>query len=129
MDIKDGKREEFASGALRSDAKGRGRFDLISPYALHRLAIQYEIGGEQKGDRNWEQGFPISRACSSNIRHVMEQLAGDRSEDHYAAAAWQLFCAMHFEELIKLRRMDSKWNDLPALPELINELTGDANGT
>ncbi len=116
MGIKNGKRQEFESGALRSDATGRGRFDLISPYALQRLAIQYEIGGKQKGERNWEQGFPISRACSSNVRHVMDQLRGDRSEDHYAAAAWQLFCAMHFEELIKEGRMDTKWNDLPLQP-------------
>lgn len=118
MTIIDGKRREFDSGALRSDAEGRGRFDLISPYALLRLAIQYETGGLQKGDRNWEQGFPISRACSSAIRHITQQLSGDRREDHYAAASWQMFCAMHFEVLIGQGRLDPKWNDLPIRPPL-----------
>lgn len=92
MKPKDGKRTEYDSGALRSDRTGRGRYDLISPHGLKRLAIQYEEGGIQKGERNWEQGFPISRALCSTIGHLMDQLKGDRSEDHYAAAVWQLFC-------------------------------------
>ncbi|KKN52375.1 hypothetical protein LCGC14_0612920 [marine sediment metagenome] len=118
----DGKRTEYDSGAVRSDRTGRGRYDLISPYGLKRLAIQYEYGGIQKGDRNWEQGFPISRAICSAIGHLMDQLAGDRSEDHFAAATWQTFAAMHFEELIKLGRMDPKLNDLPVQPVPIEEM-------
>jgi len=113
MEPKDGKRTEYNSGALRSDRTGRGRYDLISPHALLRLAIQYEEGGIQKGARNWEQGFPISRACCSAIGHLMQQLAGDRSEDHYAATAWQVFCAMHFEELIQQGRLPVELNDIP----------------
>lgn len=113
MLIKDGKRTTYASGALRSDQAGRGRYDLISPHGLRRLAIQYEIGGIQKGDRNWEQGFPCSRAICSAIRHLMQQLAGDRSEDHLAAAVWQEFCAMHFEEEIERGRLPVLLNDIP----------------
>jgi len=113
MKPKDGKRTEYASGALRSDRTGRGRYDLISPHGLKRLAIQYEEGGIQKGERNWEQGFPISRACCSAIGHIMDQLKGDRSEDHYAAAVWQLFCAMHFEALIEQGKLPVTLNDIP----------------
>jgi len=113
MQIKDGKRHQYDSGALRSNRTGRGRYDLISPHALLRLAIQYEIGGQQKGDRNWEQGFPCSRAICSAIGHLMQQLAGDRSEDHYAATAWQVFCAMHFEEEIERGRLPVLLNDVP----------------
>jgi len=112
---KNGKRTTYKSGALRSDRTGRGRYDLVSPYGLKRLAVQYEYGGRQKGDRNWEKGFPISRAICSAIGHLYDYLTGDRSEDHLAAAAWQEFAAMHFEELIKLKRMDPKLNDVPVL--------------
>lgn len=111
--VKNGERDEYATGALRGKQAGRGRYDLISPYGLHRLAVQYEVGGIQKGDRNWEQGFPTSRAISSSMRHMVQQLAGDRSEDHYAAAAWQCFCAMHFEEMIKLGLLDAALDDVP----------------
>lgn len=120
MQPKEHEHEEFDSGAKRSDRSGKGRFDLVSPYGLQRLAVQYEEGGKSHAsdERNWEQGFPISRALCSAIGHINEQLKGDRSEDHLAAAAWQLFCAMHFEELIKLGQLDPKWNDLPVQPPL-----------
>lgn len=113
MQPKNGKRTEYPSGALRSNRTGRGRYDLISPFGLKRLAIQYEEGGIQKGDRNWEQGFPISRALCSAIGHLMDQLTGDRSEDHLAAASWQLFAAMHFEELIEQGKLPVELNDIP----------------
>jgi len=32
------------------------------------------------------------------LRHVFLWLAGDKSEDHLAHAAWGLFSVMHFEE-------------------------------
>lgn len=87
----------YETGAKRSDETGKGRFDLISPYGLKRLAVRYEEGVKHKGERNWEKGFPVSRAMSSAMRHINQYLAGDRSEDHLAGAAWQLFAAMHFE--------------------------------
>ena len=93
--------QQFASGAKRSNQTGKGRYDLITPHGLRRLAIRYEEGVEHKGERNWEKGFPVSRAISSAIRHIMQYLAGCRKEDHIAAAAWQMFCIMHFEETFK----------------------------
>ncbi len=117
MKPKDGKRTEYSSGALRSNRTGRGRYDLVSPHGLKRLAVQYEEGGIQKGDRNWERGFPISRAICSAIGHLMDHLTGDRSEDHLAAAAWQEFAAMHFEEEI----------ERGTLPVLLNDVPFDAN--
>ena len=110
---KDDKRTEYKSGALRSDRTGRGRYDLISPHGLKRLAIQYEEGGIQKGDNNWKLGFPISRALCSAIGHIMDHLAGDRSEDHHAAASWQLFCAMHFEVEIEQGKLPVELDDVP----------------
>jgi hypothetical protein len=114
----DGKRTKYGTGALRSDRTGRGRYDLIAPFALERLAKQYEHGASQKGGkdgRNWERGFPISRAICSAMSHINDYLKGDRSEDHLAAASWQLFCTMEFEERIKLGFLPAQLADTPKL--------------
>lgn len=117
MEPKNGKRTEYVSGALRSERTGRGRYDLVSPHGLRRLAVQYEEGGVQKGDRNWEKGFPISRALCSAIGHIYDHLMGDRSEDHLAAGAWQLFAVMHFEEEIKRGKLPCLLDDVSFNPE------------
>lgn len=97
--IKDsGKRESFNTGAVRDMRQGKGRYDLISPLALRRLACVYERGSLKYEDRNWESGMPISRTLDSAVRHIYQYLEGHRDEDHLAHAAWNLFAAMHFEE-------------------------------
>jgi len=104
---------EYPSGALRSDDTGKGRYDLISPFGLKRLAVRYEEGIEHKGARNWENGFPVSRCCSSAIRHIFQYLEGCRAEDHLAAAAWQLFCVMHFEGKVEKGLLPKDLLDTP----------------
>lgn len=114
MEPKEHEHVTFNSGAQRSDRIGKGRFDLISPYGLKRLAIQYEAGAVHHTDaRNWSLGFPISRALCSTMSHINDHMRGDRSEDHLAAAAWQLFAAMHFEELIERGELPVALNDVP----------------
>jgi len=110
--------ETYPSGANRSSRDGKGRFDLISPLALTRLARHYENGAREHGERNWEGGFPISRCVDSALRHLSQYLAGDRSEDHLAAVAWQMFCALHFEEQIVLGRLPAELADVPNVPAL-----------
>lgn len=78
---------QFASGATRSDATGRGRFDLIPYEAMLALARRYEMGAERFGDRNWERGQPLSRLLSSMRRHA-HQVGYDYSEDHIGAVLW-----------------------------------------
>lgn len=95
-----GKRTQEATGAVREPEKGNGRFDLISPYALWRLAKWYELGAEKYADRNWEKGVKASRCFSSAIRHLMKWMMGWKDEDHLAAAAWNIFAIMHFEEVM-----------------------------
>lgn len=93
-----GTREKFNTGAVRDVQVGKGRFDLISPEALMRLAVHYENGAKKYDDRNWEKGIPISRCFSSAVRHLFKWLAGSREEDHLAAAAWNIFAIMHYEK-------------------------------
>lgn len=126
MEPKQHNHVKFASGAQRSDRTGKGRFDLISPFGLKRLAIQYEEGSEHHEDeRNWELGFLISRAICSALGHLNDHLMGDRSEDHLAAGSWQLFAAMHFEELIEQGKLPTELNDVPFDANTLPPDTGD----
>lgn len=111
-----GKRESFDSGMVRDTREGKGRFELITPVALRRLALVYEKGAVKYQARNWEKGSPLSRFADSAQRHLndyqmislfkREGIPLDRlppdvnpNEDHLAQAAWNLFCIMHHEDL------------------------------
>lgn len=83
--------------AVRSgDADGTA-YHLISPIGLARLAATYREGSNKYGDHNWEKGFPIGDCINHALRHINYFNAGDRSEDHLAHAAWNLFAIMHYQ--------------------------------
>ena len=89
---------KFSTGGTRSDSTGKGRYDLMPPKALRRVAIVYEKGGLVRGDRNWEKGMPRTRLFDSALRHTYQALDGQVDEDHLAHAVWNLLALMHFEE-------------------------------
>ena len=98
-DIKDsGHRREFEGGAVRDMAEGKGRFDLMPPMALMRLAKHYEKGAIKYGQHNYQKGIPNNSFLDSAIRHLMQYMAGDREEDHLSAAAFNVLGIMHNEE-------------------------------
>lgn len=99
--------------AIREPTDGKGRFDLISPFALMRLAKHYEAGAKKYAPRNWEKGIPFSRYLDSAMRHLNKYLMGMNDEDHLAAAAWNIIAIMHHEEL-------GQW-DLDDLPHYLQE--------
>jgi hypothetical protein len=111
-----GARESFTSGMVRDTREGKGRFELITPVALRRLALVYERGAAKYQPRNWEKGSPLSRFADSAQRHLndyqmialykregipLDRLPGDvnPNEDHLAQAVWNLCCIMHHEDL------------------------------
>ena len=102
-----GKRKTYSSGAMRERNTGKGRFDLISPFALMRLALIYEKGAMKYDDRNWEKGEPFTRFIDSAMRHIVQYMQGDREEDHLAQAAWNLFSILHLEATMP------EWDDMP----------------
>ena len=108
-----GERTEFESGAVRDRQSGKGRFDLLSPLALMRLARHFENGAEKYAARNWEKGMPLSRFFDSAIRHLYKYLSGSRDEDHLAAADWNIHCMIHTEEMIEAGNLPKELNDLP----------------
>lgn len=107
-------REQYSeNSAIREPEYGKGRYDLISPIALHRLAKHYENGAVKYEDRNWEKGIPLSRCLSSAARHINKLIAGMDDEDHATAACWNLFTYMHLKEMINRNKLSEIYNDLP----------------
>lgn len=108
-----GQREDFESGAVRDLREGKGRYDLISFLALHRIAGVYERGANKYDDRNWEKGMPIGRVLDSALRHIGQYLVGEADEDHLGQAAWNLVAALHFDEGIKRGFYPKELDDRP----------------
>ena len=115
MSILDGKMNDTGqrinygeNAAQREPDTDKGRPDLISPFAIERLAKWYSLGSMKYGDRNWEKGMPFSRYIASLERHVIAIKKGDESEDHLSAIAWNAFAIMHHQELNELQ-----WDDMP----------------
>ena len=97
-EVKDnGERREFESGAVRDIQVGKGRFDLLPPKAIKRLAQHFENGAVKYGDRNWEKGININCYIDSGLRHIFAYLDGNNDEDHLAASVWNLMCAIQTE--------------------------------
>lgn len=114
-ELKDGgKRETYNTGAIREPATGKGAYELMSPFALMRIAKHYENGDRKYPDppRNWELGIKFSRLIQSATRHLNQWEQGDRSEDHLSAICWNVMAMIHFEEV----GMDKELNDYPFYP-------------
>lgn len=92
--------------AIREPTSGKGRFDLITPFGIDRLAKWYELGSRKYTDRNWELGMPFSRYTDSASRHLNKFIMGMEDEDHLAAAVWNLMAIIHHEELGELHLDD-----------------------
>lgn len=109
-----GHRVKGSNGAVRERAYGKGRFDGISPIALERLALHIEQGGIKYVDfRNWERGLPLSWYWDAISRHQAQFMLGDRSEDHEAAIMWNIMAFIHTREMIQLKKLPNRLNDLP----------------
>ncbi len=92
-----GEKQVFETGAQRDDQGGKPRYDLIPPMPLRRLAELYSRGADKYDDHNWAKGMPTTRILASLLRHVEAYRAGDETEDHLAAVAWNAFAIMHFQ--------------------------------
>lgn len=93
-----GQRTSFPTGSVRDTDDGKPRYDLISLHGLTRLAGLMARGAQKYGARNWEKGQPASRYLASAFRHLVQYAMGDRSEDHLAAVAFNVFGIIDVEE-------------------------------
>lgn len=71
----------------------KGRFDLIPPRGLAAVALRMQIGVETHDARGFDDGRPLSLYIDKSLRHTVQLMAGDDTEDHAAAAAcnWLMF--------------------------------------
>lgn len=112
--VKDsGERQSFDTGSVRDTNIGKGRFDLIAPYAMLRLAQHYENGSRKYGDRNWELGQPLSRYLDSAMRHLTKVTMGLEDEDHLTAAVWNLLAIIETQKRIEFGLIPEELDDLP----------------
>lgn len=113
-ELKDsGERKVFNTGAQRDVSEGKGRYDLISPIAIKRLAIVMEKGAKKYNSRNWELGMPLGKMIDSAKRHIDQFLEGYRDEDHLGQAMFNIMGAIHIEEMVKRDLLPKELNDLP----------------
>jgi len=100
-----GKREEYATGAVRDIQDGKPRFDLIPVEAMNRLAQHYTNGAIKYGDNNWRKGLTdpewISRCYASALRHLYQYRMDECSEDHLSAVVFNIFCIVTAEENVE----------------------------
>ena len=128
-EIKDsGKRESFATGAVRDTREGKGRFDLIPYEGIEAVARIFEEGAKKYEARNWEKGIPISRVIDSGLRHAHKAASGHEDEDHLAMAAWNFIVACAEREWVKQGRLPKEIDDRPdprpEQPTAANTLSG-----
>ncbi len=107
------KQMQFETGSVRSSSEGRGRYDLIPPMPLRRLAIHYENGAKRYSERNWEKGQNLSRYTNSMERHMNNLKAGEPLEDHCAAICWNAFAYMWTLNEIEAGRLPKSLDDRP----------------
>jgi len=88
---------QFSTGAQRDDRKGKLRMSLVPHKGLDRIMKRYLDGAETYGENNWLKGMPHSALYDSANRHLMQWWSKDSSEDHLAAAAWNIICLMQLE--------------------------------
>jgi hypothetical protein len=94
-------------------APGKGRHDLLSPFANSELAKHMERGALKYEPRNWERGLPLSSFVDSGKRHMELLLMGEETEPHAVAALWNMHCLVHTIEMIKLGLLPAELDDLP----------------
>ena len=76
------------------------------------MARHYENGAVVYGDHNWQKGQPISRYLDSAMRHLNNFHEGDTSEDHLAAAAWNVWAIMWTQAKVLAGKLPPELADL-----------------
>ena len=96
-----GKRAQLAGGMVRDTNDGKPRYDLIPLLPLRRLAELYARGAQKYEARNWEKACDneaLDRFKESALRHMMQALEGDRTEDHLSAVVFNVFGWLWLED-------------------------------
>ena len=93
--VKDsGARQEFASGMKRDTTEGKVDYTLVFDGPLfERLAQHLTKGAVKYEKRNWMKAASLDEADrfkQSAVRHFIQWFRGDRDEDHFSAAVFNM---------------------------------------
>lgn len=108
-----GDREDFDTGSRRDNREGKGRYDLLPPHALQRVAQVFERGADKYEARNWEKGQPLTRYLDSALRHTFQVLEGKTDEDHAGHAVFNLLAFIETQHRIHEGMLPESLDDLP----------------
>jgi len=97
-----GTRRQWATGAVRDSATGKGRFDLLPYFGLEAVARHFEAGAIKYAARNWEKGIPLWVYLDAAMRHAAKAAQGWVDEPHAEAACWNLLCYLHTRRMIEI---------------------------
>jgi hypothetical protein len=102
-DYKMGNRElEGKGGVFRDTPEGKGKYVCLSPHALRRVAVMFEIGMAKHHNTDplsFSRGFKFSSYLDSALRHLFQFEAGLDDEDHLAHAIANIAAMMHQQEI------------------------------
>jgi hypothetical protein len=107
-----GERRSFGTGSVRDVRTGKGRYDLIPPLAIKRIAQHFENGAVKYGDKTWELGQPLSSYLDSGLRHTFNLLDLKVDEDHAAAGIWNLIAFLCTADWIIEGRLPRDLDDI-----------------
>lgn len=118
-----GTHRAFGTGSVRDGATGKGRYDLIPPIALRRLAALYERGAVVYGNRNWEKGQPLCESfLDSAMSHFVQLMGREPTEDHAAAILWNIAGYMWTLDAIEAGRLPETLDDRqPPEPQYVKK--------
>ena len=108
-----GKRQTFDTGAVRDSDEDKIKPELISPFAMERLADWLSAGAKKYTPRNWEKGISVERCFASMYRHLLKFQMCEHDEDHLAAIFCNCMMILDFEEKIKRGLLPPSLLDMP----------------
>lgn len=128
-----GKRQTFETSAVCDSDESKMRPELISPFAMERLAHWLKLGAEKYGERNYELGIPVSRRFASLYRHLLKFQQNEHDEDHMAAAFCNCMMILHTLEMVRRGVLPATLLDMPKYRKTDPirdhiEIVPDANG-
>lgn len=106
------KKNKYKTGAEREKNVDKGRFDLLPPKALKRVAIRMQEGTKKYSDNNWKRGMPQHKFIDSALRHIFGYIEKQNNEDHLAAAAFNILAALEQDEKFKQGLLSKEFDDL-----------------
>lgn len=123
------RQSRFGTGSVRDTQEGKPRIDLIPPLFIRRLGMHFANGAKKYGDNNWRKGQPLSQYYTSGMRHMLAWFEGQEDEDHFAAAMWNVGCAMWTLEEVRAGRLPASLDDrqVPVLAPLLTDISGATN--